>query len=118
MNQLQLACDRQYASHQAEGGRMLHLIRFVELEVVGRFMTCAEETAALLPRSQERAATLVDQLGRIAGSFDRAVAVSALASEAALVPAEFRSVMREASDGLFDWSADFCTLIAAAAVAP
>lgn len=115
--ELQLACERQRMVNQREaGGRVLQLVDFVEVEVIATFGVCAEGAAAFLVRTPAQAAVTSDELGRIAENFERAVAVSALASEAAQVPPDFRSVVLPAADALVDWSADYCTLIAAAAV--
>jgi len=92
------------------------LVRFVEVEVVGTFVACAESAAAFLLHLGEQATTGADELSRIAGNFERAVAVSALATEAVMVPEDFRSLVLPAAEALLDWSADFCTLIYAAAV--
>jgi hypothetical protein len=117
VTQLQLACERQCSGpHARARGCVPHLIRFVEVEVVGTFAACAEGAAAFLPQSGKQGTISVDELGHIAGEFERAIAVSALAIEAETVPDDYRSLVLPAAEALFDWSADFCTLIYAASV--
>jgi hypothetical protein len=97
---------------------VLQLVEFIEVQVVATFGACAEGAAAFLVRTPARSAVTVDELAQIAESFERAVAVTALASEAAQVPPDFRSVVLPAADALVDWSVDYCTLIAAATMPP
>ncbi len=80
LTQLQFECDRQRTARGASPDtRVAHLIGYIETEVLGSFIECAEQTAHYFSAADESGAGL-DALCRTAHRFERAVALCALSS--------------------------------------
>jgi hypothetical protein len=112
VTQLQLECERQHAGHVAiQDAWVVHLIGFLETEVLGSFAECAERCARLFAGERDEGEGL-DALCSVAFRFERAVALSALASESAHLPRTLKATLEYATNALVDWSADFGALVA------
>jgi hypothetical protein len=113
LTQLQFECERQHAARGASpDNRVAHLIGYIETEVVGSFLECAEQTARYFSETDESGAGL-DALCRVAHRFERAVALCALASESAYLTGAFKGTLQQVANALLDWSADFDALTSA-----
>ena len=113
LTQLQFECERQHAARGASpDNRVAHLIGYIETEVLGSFIECAELTARYFSEADESAAGL-DALCRASHRFERAVALCALASESAYLTGTFKATLEQVANALLDWSADFDALTSA-----
>ena len=113
LTQLQFECERQHAARGASpDNRVAHLIGYIETEVLGSLIECAEQTARYFSEADESGAGL-DALRRAAHRFERAVALCALASESAYLTGTFKATLEQVANALLDWSVDFDALTAA-----
>ena len=110
--QLQLECERQHADQGvAQDAQVAHLIGFLESEVLGAFMECAERCARVVSEAGEPEER-VDGLYSMVARLERGITISAFASESAHLPCAFKATLECVSNALVDWSADFGALIA------
>lgn len=110
LTQLQFECERQHVMRGASpDSRVAHLIGYIETEVLGSFIECAEQTARYFSEAGESGAGL-DALCRAAHRFERAVALCALASESAYLTGTFKATLEQVANALLDWSVDFNAL--------
>lgn len=113
LTQLQFECERQHAARGASpDNRVAHLIGYIETEVLGSFIECAEQTARYFSEADTSGAGL-DALCHVAHRVERAVALCALASESAYLTGTFKATLEQVANALVDWSVDFDALTAA-----
>lgn len=113
LTQLQFECERQHAARGASpDNRVAHLIGYIEREVLGSFIECAEQTARYFSEADTSGAGL-NALCHVAHRFERAVALCALASESAYLMGTFKATLEQVANALLDWSADFDALTSA-----
>ncbi|HEU0300722.1 MAG TPA: hypothetical protein VFR37_14730 [Longimicrobium sp.] len=113
LTQLRFECERQHAARGAgPDNRVAHLIGYIETEVLGSFIECAEQTARYFSEADETGAGL-DVLCRAAHRFGRAVALCALASESAYLTGTFKATLEQVANALLDWPADLDALTSA-----
>ncbi|HEU0016621.1 MAG TPA: hypothetical protein VFQ45_23265 [Longimicrobium sp.] len=112
IERLQFECGRQRAASGVRPDqRLVHLLGYVEAEVVGIFSDCVAQASRLVP-PRVQAGSALDALWRLSERFERAVVLSGLLSDSPRVPLGPRTALEQVSATLIDWAADFGALAA------
>lgn len=115
VSELQLACERQRGHVVSEGGRLSHLLAYLETDVVAVFMECTEALTRCVHPVELFGKGDRSSVCELAARFDRRVSVAALASQAGEMSPSFQAAVTIVADSLVDWGAEACTILSALA---
>ncbi|HWK88975.1 MAG TPA: hypothetical protein VNP72_03245 [Longimicrobium sp.] len=114
VTQLRLECQRERTAHGlSPDQRLVHLIAYVETEVLGVFIECAEQSARLVSK-EDGVGEGLETLYSLASRVERGLVLCGLASESAHLPPRLKATLAQVTNALADWPADFCALVTVA----